>query len=808
VDWAQDNPLELVLSGQIGSATDTKHALTSALLDDGAQINCISEKCVRQSFLTPIPLAQAWIAKGYNGLPAERVTHHVEFYLNINGHLEHTEALVTKSCGRHELILGYGWRATHQPTISHRTGLVQFNDTHCQGLCNPTHKPAPEVYCKGFKPPPDDPKPAKDKQKEGVADPTPPRTGPNGLPCLADLEGINKEHGIDIRLVTRKAITSYSCLKKSTTFLVVGTKAFEIEHEFHKVAMDEDYEKFMRGPDKSDPASLIPKEYQEAIDSFSREKADILADHGPFDHEIKLKPGAKLPNAKLRTLDPKQLDAIFAHLQELQAKGFIEPSNSPVKSALLIVQKPGGGIRVCVDYRELNEATIKDCYPIPFFRKTMAKLSKAKFFSKVDVIHAFNRMRMKPGNEWLTSFATRWGTFQYKVMPFGLCNAPATFQRAINDALAGLFDNFCTAYLDDVLIYSETLEDHQKHVLQVLERLKSRGFYLDVSKCVFNATRVKFLGMIITNNGIEMDPEKVDAIQKLEMPQSIPAILSFLGLTGWYRRFIKGYSTISLPPTNAVKSTTNVTTSPKTGKETRHVKYPPFTATQEHIDAFEALKKAFLENVVLAHYDYTKETFVMTDASGWASGGVLKQRDDNGDLRPIAYFSKKHSPAECNYDIYDLELMAIIKAFQEWEPELIGAAPDKPIQVISDHKNLQTFMSTKNLNRHQARWSLFLSQFNFCISYLQGKDNTEADLCSHCEQDMPKDDSDLRITETAQIILKPRNVEPSLALAIETAIRLLSLWSDDRDVDHIPTTNLREIRLCFTGFDEDPENPD
>lgn len=181
---------------------------------------------------------------------------------------------------------------------------------------------------------------------------------------------------------------------------------------------------------------------------------------------------------------------------------------------------------------------------------------------------------------------------------------------------------------------------------------------------------------------------------------------------------------------------------------------------------------------------------------------MLKQRDDNGTLRPIAYFSKKHLQAECNYDIYDLELLAIVKAFQEWEPELICAAPNKPIQVITDHKNLQTFMTTKELTRRQARWSLFLSQFNFQISYLKGANNFEADLLSRRPQDIPKDTLDPRVSHNIQVLLKPKNVHPDLAPAIDAAIRELSLSCDNSPLDHIPHSRRDEVRICFSRFED------
>lgn len=451
-----------------------------------------------------------------------------------------------------------------------------------------------------------------------------------------------------------------------------------------------------------------------------------------------------------------------------------------------------------MDFRDLNDATVKDRYPIPFFRETLAKLNKATIFSKFDVIHAFHRIRMKPGSEWLTAFTTRQGTYEYKVMPFGLCNAPASFQRAINSALFPYLDQFCTAYLDDVLVYSTTQEEHVKHVKTVLSQLKSQGFYVDPKKSEFHTTRVKFLGMIITDKGIEMDPAKVSAIRDWEAPKRPKELLAFLGYTGFYRRFIKGYSLIALPLTKRIKA--KVVPNKNPGGKGRTV-YDPLKWDPECQTAFDTLKDAFRDGLVLMHFDPSKPIHVSTDASAWATGGVMKQHNDQGVLQPIAFFSKKHSSAECNYDIYDLELMGIIRAFEEWEPELMGTGHQ--ISIVTDHKNLETFMSTKTLTRRQARWSIFLSQFNFKIVYGPGKENGEADALSRRPQDVPDDPDDPRYAEKT-IILGPKVLSPGMKPALATALRALTLSSSK--TDDVITPEQRSV--LRTALLNDPEEED
>lgn len=226
-----------------------------------------------------------------------------------------------------------------------------------------------------------------------------------------------------------------------------------------------------------------------------------------------------------------ELRVLRKFLDDNLAKGFIRPSSSPAASPVLFAKKPGGGLRFCVDYRALNALTIKNRYPLPLLRETLARLSKAKYYTKLDVIGAFNRIRMAEGDEWLTAFNTRYGLFESLVMPFGLCNAPATFQARINEVLHEYLDVFCTAYIDDVLIFSDSLEEHREHVQKILEKLGAAGLQLDIKKCAFEVTEVTYLGMIISTDGVRMDPKKgrmYREMGRLQQPQRCPRISRFL----------------------------------------------------------------------------------------------------------------------------------------------------------------------------------------------------------------------------------------------------------------------------------------
>jgi len=212
-------------------------------------------------------------------------------------------------------------------------------------------------------------------------------------------------------------------------------------------------------------------------------------------------------------MNPQQLAAVKRYIDDELAKGTIEASNSPCASPVLIVRKPSGGLRVCMDYRALNAITVKDRYPIPLIKETLDRLCKAKIFTKLDVVAAFNNMRIREGDEWMTAFITRYGLYQYKVLPFGLCNGPASWQRYMNSLMPEYLDDFVTIYLDDLLIYSETIEEHRVQVRKVLLKLREAGIPVDIDKCEFHVEEVKYLGLILTPGGLKMDLSKVEAIQ-------------------------------------------------------------------------------------------------------------------------------------------------------------------------------------------------------------------------------------------------------------------------------------------------------
>ncbi|QRW23548.1 Retrotransposable element Tf2 protein [Rhizoctonia solani] len=347
----------------------------------------------------------------------------------------------------------------------------------------------------------------------------------------------------------------------------------------------------------------------------------------------------------------------------------------------MFVKKADGSLQLVVDYRKLNNVTHKNVYPLPRQDNLMAKLQNAKLFTKLDLHWGYNNVRIKEGDEWKTAFRTKYGLFEYLVMPFGLTNAPATFQHFMNDLFRDLIDVTVVIYLDNILIFLEKPEEHPTHVREVLSRLMTNQLFCKLLKCHFHVTTVDYLGIVISPAGFSMDQKKIEAVTSIARP---------LHNLTW--------------------------------KET------PWLWGDSEEGAFQELKNLVTQSPVLIHSNPELPYYLETDASGVAMGAILSQRGTDNWLHPIAYMSKSFSGAEANYDTHNKELLAIIKALEEWR--IFLEATDKLVQVFTDHCNLEYWMQARTFNQQHARWQVFLSNFNFEIHYRPGKQSRKPDALS------------------------------------------------------------------------------
>ena len=505
----------------------------------------------------------------------------------------------------------------------------------------------------------------------------------------------------------------------------------------------------------TDPRTKLPAVYFPWLDAFDRKKADTLPPlRGPgIDHAIELEKDTNgkepvVPWGPLYSLSREELLVLRKTLTDYLDKGFIRVSNSPAAAPILFAKKPGGGLRFCVDYRALNRITKKDRYPLPLIRETLNNISQAKWFTKLDVIAAFHKIRIAQGDEWKTAFRTRYGLYEWLVTPFGLANGPSTFQKYINWTLRDFLDDFVSAYIDDILIYTNGSRlEHEEQVKKVLAKLQAAGLQIDIDKCEFSVKSTKYLGFIIeAGKGIHMDPKKVQAILEWEAPKSVQGVQSFLGFANFYRRFIRSYSEIVTPLTALTK---------------KEVREEGFSLTPQALEAFEKLKEAFTTAPVLTQFDPDRDTVLETDASGWVTAATLSQYGNDGVLHPCAFYSRKMAPAECNYEIHDKEMLAIIRALEEWDAEL-RSLPQ--FLILTDHKNLEYFMTMRKLNERQIRWSQALTRYNFTLQYRPGKLGGLPDSLTRRPQDLPSDEEDERVQYRQAQLIKPEHLQPTTPL--------------------------------------------
>ena len=448
----------------------------------------------------------------------------------------------------------------------------------------------------------------------------------------------------------------------------------------------------------------IPTQYQRYSKVFSEEASQRLPQHQPWDHAIDLKPNATMRNCGIYRLTPKESEALKEYITEHLRKGYIRPSKSPMACPFFFVDKKDGKLRPVQDYRGLNEITIKNAAPLPLIPELIDKLRGARYFTKFDVRWGYNNIRIREGDEYKAAFKTPLGLYEPTVMTFGLCNAPATFQTFMNNIYEDMInDGHVVIYLDDILIFAEEpqLLDTLSH--EVLSRLEKHDLYLKPEKCSFMQTSIEYLGIIISEGQIRMDPAKVKGITDWPVPRTVKHVQAFLGFCNFYRRFIQDFSSIARPLFDLTK------------------KEVPFLWTPTHDRAFQALIHAFTTAPVLALPDHSKPFRLITDASDFATGAILEQPDALNRWHPVAYHSKSLQPAERNYEIHDKELLAIVLALDVFRHYLEGR--DDTLEVWSDHVNLVYFFTKQKLTRRQARWALFLSRFKFIIVHKPGTQN-------------------------------------------------------------------------------------
>ena len=458
---------------------------------------------------------------------------------------------------------------------------------------------------------------------------------------------------------------------------------------------------------ESDLADIIASLRQEFADIFEP-PTGLPPDRG-VEHVVSLLPGSQPPFKRMYRLSPEELAEVKKQIADLLARGLIELSTSPYGSPILFVKKKTGELRMVVDYRELNKLTVKNRYPLPRIDDLFDKLHGAQYFTSLDAASGFHQILLKPDDRPKTAFRTPFGHYQFKVLPFGLTNAPATFQAVMNRLFdqahfaadgtshAGeLLSDFVLVFVDDILIFSKTAEDHARHLRTVFELLRKEKLQIKPSKCVWGQTELPYLGFIVGKDGIKPDPKKVEAVTAWPTPTSVKEVQQFLGLTNFFRKFILGYSNLTAPLTELTK------------------KKVSWNWSVDRDNAFRELKTKLTAAPVLAIPDPAAPFELITDSCGYGIGAVLMQNH-----RPVAYYSRKMTDPEKNYVNHEQELLAAIVALKVFRCYLLG----NHFTLITDNKPNTYLDSQPTLSRRQARWSEYLQRFHYTWVHKPGKFN-------------------------------------------------------------------------------------
>lgn len=661
---------------------------TQALVDCGASTVFVHDRFVKKNRIPKKklkePIVLYNIDRSKNQLGS--ITHFVKMEMDIDDH-KHPQYMAVTNVGNEDIVIGVDWMKTHNPNIDWTKGLLALD--RCQA--DHTHPKSALVS-------------SLPKQKRTIS-----------------VEDTVDEYDMQIDLNN----INWSYVPNEVKIAAGFSKSQELA-QAQKPVTPKTLEE------------MIPIQYREYLDVFSKKKASRLPKHQPWDFEVKLKPGYKMPpKRKQYRLSPVETKALDEHWEEQEKNGYSRVSLSPFGApSFFVPKKEPGALRLVANYKDLNDITEDNRYPIPLSNEIIDMMQDAEDFSELDILVGFNNIRVKEGDEWKLAYSTNRGLREPLVMPMGVKGAPGTFQKMMNFILVDLINRrVVIAYLDNIWIFTKGgIEVHRRTVKEVLQILKDNDLYCKPEKCKFEQKKIEVLGLIVSPGQVEMDPIKLRGVLDWPEPKKVVELQSFTGFANFYRRFIPDFSEVSQPLYRLTK------------------KDVPWTWGEAEQEAFDELKSRFCQAPILKFPDTNLPFKLETDASNYATGAILSQIGEDGEMHPVAYHSKSMAPAERNYEIHDKELLAIIRALKEYRQYLEGQ--NHVVDIFTDHKNLEYFMGSQDLSRRQARWALFLSRFNFRLHHRPGKLSAKPDALSRRPDHFKEDNDDNK----AQIMLKPEMI--------------------------------------------------
>ncbi len=466
-------------------------------------------------------------------------------------------------------------------------------------------------------------------------------------------------------------------------------------------------------------------EYHDYLDMFDRAMIDQLLSHHFYDHKIELIDEETLLRSKLYQMFNHKLQKIKKYLIDHLNKEFIFFSFASYISLILFIEKKDESLRFCIDYRKLNALIKRNHYSLSLIDEILARIQESKYLTRLNIIVAFNKLRMHSDSEDLTIFIIFFDSYKYYVMLFKLTNESAFYQHYMNNVLFKYLHQFCQIYLDDIIIYSKILKKHKQHVWLILNRLREIDLQIDINKCKFHVQKIIFLELLIFIEELKMNSRKMQAIVDWSTLNNLTQIQFFIDFCNFYRRFIKNFSKI-------VHLMIQLTQ-----------KKIIFEWNEICQTTFDYIKRRMIETSILCHFDQTREIILKTDSFNYVNDEVLSQDDDEEILHSIAFYSKNMFSAACNYEIYDKELLIIIQAFEHWRSEL--KLINISIKMFIDHQALTSLMKDKELSRQQMRWVQKLVDFNFKIMYWSDKQNIKIDALTHQADVVLRDSEDERV---------------------------------------------------------------
>ena len=733
-------------------------------LDSGAGGKFIDQHYVKTKKLEKERLLEPIKVYNVDGTLNKQGT--IRYYVNMNIEIhgrKRKERLLVTGLGKHKIILGLPWLRKANPIIDWKKGTLEWRTPEPLFPLEMAKKLARQTL-----------KEDSDKQEQEMRN----RTAATISEEEDEEEHLNStQNPLDNNDLTLLVSSITGEMDTDTWINAKMSTSTEIQAEVNLrkevIPLEEQ----------------VPKEFHDFLDIFSEEKAARFPEPRPWDHKIEMKDTFVPKSFKTYNLTPEEQTELDKFLKENLEKGYIRPSQSPMASPFFFVGKKDGRLRPCQDYRYLNEHTVKNAYPLPLISELLDKLKGARRFTKLDIRWGYNNVRIRDGDQWKAAFKTNKGLFEPTVMFFGMCNSPATFQSMMDAIFADMIDdNVVVIYMDDIFLFAPDETTLTKNTRKVLDRLRDNDLFLKPTKCEFNKTKVEYLGMVIEEGKISMDSGKLKGIRDWPIPTTVKQVRAFLGFGNFYRRFIWHFSELAKPLNDLLK------------------KDHKFEWTNDCQKTFDELKKRFTEEPVLMMPDHTRPFQIETDASKYATGAVLTQLDSNGDRHPISFISKTLSPTERNYEIYDRELLAIIRALEEWRHYIQGSA--HTTTILSDHKNLTYYREARKLNRRQARWSLYLSEFDVKLVHTPGTKMIQSDALSRRPDLCPEEDTDNKdivmlpeemFVNLIDVDLQERiaaandldgNAAEMLRLLLENAPKEMTMGLEDWELDNTDGRNI------------------